>query len=84
TDKSPQQLLNIHPKSFNIADYLTPIPQLNTLHIHQLLNPKHQFQKPILQTTPNQKYHLFLLLLTHIINSHSKILLLPPQNDKLA
>ncbi|WP_398574649.1 DHHA2 domain-containing protein, partial [Staphylococcus epidermidis] len=83
THKSPQTLLNIDPKSFNIPHYLTPIAQLNTLHIHQLLHPKDQFQKLILQITPNQKYHLFLLLLTHIINTHSKILLLPPQKHKL-
>ncbi|WP_398574763.1 hypothetical protein, partial [Staphylococcus epidermidis] len=45
THKSPETLLNIHPKSFNIRHYLTPIPQLNTLHIHQLLHRKQQCQK---------------------------------------
>lgn len=61
-------------KSFNMGDYVTRIAQVNTVDIDEVLNRKEDLEKAMLETSANEKYDLFVLVVTDIINSDSKIL----------
>ena len=61
-------------KSFNMGDYVTRIAQVNTVDIDEVLNRKEDLEKAMLETSANEKYDLFVLVVTDVINSDSKIL----------
>ncbi|OUJ19578.1 manganese-dependent inorganic pyrophosphatase, partial [Corynebacterium kefirresidentii] len=67
-------LLDMDAKSFNMGDYVTRIAQVNTVDIDEVLNRKEDLEKAMLETSANEKYDLFVLVVTDIINSDSKIL----------
>ena len=69
-------------KSFNMGDYVTRIAQVNTVDIDEVLNRKEDLEKAMLETSANEKYDLFVLVVTDIINSDSKILVVG-QKDKV-
>ena len=48
--------------------------QVNTVDIDEVLNRKEDLEKAMLETSANEKYDLFVLVVTDIINSDSKIL----------
>ena len=52
--------------------------------MHQLLiNRKEDLEKAMLETSANEKYDLFVLVVTDIINSDSKILVVGAEKDKV-
>ena len=83
TDKSAEELLNMDAKSFNMGDYVTRIAQVNTVDIDEVLNRKDELEKAMLETSANEKYDLFVLVVTDIINSDSKILGVGAEKDKV-
>ena len=70
-------------KSFNMGDYVTRIAQVNTVDIDEVLNRKEDLEKAMLETSANEKYDLFVLVVTDIINSDSKILVVGAEKDKV-
>ena len=82
TDKSAE-LLDMDAKSFNMGDYVTRIAQVNTVDIDEVLNRKEDLEKAMLETSANEKYDLFVLVVTDIINSDSKILVVGAEKDKV-
>lgn len=83
TDKSAEELLDMDAKSFNMGDYVTRIAQVNTVDIDEVLNRKEDLEKAMLETSANEKYDLFVLVVTDIINSDSKILVVGAEKDKV-
>ena len=83
TDKSAEELLNMDAKSFNMGDYVTRIAQVNTVDIDEVLDRKDEFEKVMLEMSANEKYDLFVLVVTDIINSDSKILVVGAEKDKV-
>ena len=71
-------------KSFNMGDYVTRIAQVNTVDIDEVLNRKEDLEKAMLETSANEKYDLFVLVVTDIINSDSKILVVGLEKIKSA
>ena len=71
-------------KSFNMGDYVTRIAQVNTVDIDEVLNRKEDLEKAMLETSANEKYDLFVLVVTDIINSDSKILVVGAKKIKSA
>ena len=71
-------------KSFNMGDYVTRIAQVNTVDIDEVLNRKDDLEKAMLETSANEKYDLFVLVVTDIINSDSKILVVGAEKIKSA
>ena len=71
-------------KSFNMGDYVTRIAQVNTVDIDEVLNRKEDLEKAMLETSANEKYDLFVLVVTDIINSDSKILVVGAEKIKSA
>lgn len=83
TDKSAEFLINKDAKSFNMGDYVTRIAQVNTVDIDEVLDRKDEFEKVMLEASANEKYDLFVLVVTDIINSNSKILVVGAEKEKV-
>ena len=83
TDKTASQLLNMDAKSFNMGDYITRIGQVNTVDIDEVFQRQEELEKAMLEVSTNEKYDLFVLLVTDIINSDSKILVVGAEKDKV-
>ncbi|WP_347128099.1 manganese-dependent inorganic pyrophosphatase [Staphylococcus capitis] len=83
TDKSAETLLGRDAKSFTMGDYVTRIAQVNTVDIDEVLNRKDELEKVMLEISANEKYDLFVLVVTDIINSDSKILVVGAEKDKV-
>src|SRR5699024_3059272 len=72
TDKTASQLLNMDAKSFNMGDYITRIGQVNTVDIDEVFQRQEELEKEMLEVSTNEKYDLFVLLVTDIINSEDR------------
>lgn len=83
TDKSISDILSMDAKSFNMGDYSTHIGQVNTVDIDEVFARQEELTKAMLETSANEKYDLFVLVVTDIINSDSKILVVGPETDKV-
>ncbi|MBM6507748.1 MULTISPECIES: manganese-dependent inorganic pyrophosphatase [Staphylococcus] len=83
TDKSADELLDMDAKSFTMGDYVTRIAQVNTVDIDEVLNRKEELEKSMLETSAEEKYDLFVLVVTDIINSDSKILVVGAEKNKV-
>lgn len=83
TDKTASELLNMDAKSFNMGDYITRIGQVNTVDIDEVFQRQEELEKEMLEVSTNEKYDVFVLLVTDIINSDSKILVVGAEKDKV-
>ncbi|XVK95277.1 manganese-dependent inorganic pyrophosphatase [Staphylococcus nepalensis] len=83
TDKTATELLNMDAKSFNMGDYITRIGQVNTVDINEVFERQEELEKEMLEVSTNEKYDLFVLLVTDIINSDSKILVVGAEKNKV-
>ncbi|MBO1198361.1 manganese-dependent inorganic pyrophosphatase [Staphylococcus simiae] len=83
TDKSVEFLLDMDAKSFTMGDYVTRIAQVNTVDIDEVLDRKSELEKAMLTNSAEEKYDLFVLVVTDIINSDSKILVVGAEKDKV-
>lgn len=83
SNKSATDLLTMDAKSFNMGDYTTRIGQVNAVDIDEVFERQEELEKEMLETSANEKYDLFVLVVTDIINSNSKILVVGPEKDKV-
>ncbi|ATY57454.1 MULTISPECIES: manganese-dependent inorganic pyrophosphatase [Staphylococcus] len=83
TDKSVEFLLNMDAKSFTMGDYVTRIAQVNAVDLDEVLNRKEDLEREMLAVSAQEKYDLFVLVVTDIINSDSKILVVGAEKDKV-
>ncbi|HDB3715848.1 TPA: manganese-dependent inorganic pyrophosphatase, partial [Staphylococcus aureus] len=70
-------------KSFTMGDYVTRIAQVNAVDLDEVLNRKEDLEKEMLAVSAQEKYDLFVLVVTDIINSDSKILVVGAEKDKV-
>ena len=82
-DKSAVDLLSLDAKSFNMGDYVTRIGQVNTVDIDEVFERHYELATAMLAANTEQNYDLFVLLVTDIINSNSKILVIGDNKDKV-
>ncbi|WP_370882781.1 DHHA2 domain-containing protein, partial [Staphylococcus aureus] len=75
--------LNMDAKSFTMGDYVTRIAQDNAVDLDEVLNRKEDVEKEMLAVSAQEKYDLFVLDVTDIINSDSKILVVGAEKDKV-
>ncbi|HBG9587726.1 TPA: manganese-dependent inorganic pyrophosphatase, partial [Staphylococcus aureus] len=64
-------------------DYVTRIAQVNAVDLDEVLNRKEDLEKEMLAVSAQEKYDLFVLVVTDIINSDSKILVVGAEKDKV-
>ncbi|MDX8246420.1 DHHA2 domain-containing protein, partial [Bacillus thuringiensis] len=59
------------------------IAQVNAVDLDEVLNRKEDLEKEMLAVSAQEKYDLFVLVVTDIINSDSKILVVGAEKDKV-
>lgn len=83
TDKSESDIINMDAKTFDMGNYKTRIAQVNTVDIDEVFDRRDALEKEMLEVSADEKYDLFVLLVTDIINSDSKVLVVGAEKDKV-
>lgn len=78
-DKTAEELLNIDAKSFSMGEHEVRVAQVNTVDIDEVLNRQEELEHAINAETAQEGYALFVLVVTDILNSNSKVLALGQQ-----
>lgn len=78
-DKTAEELLNIDAKSFSMGEHEVRVAQVNTVDIDEVLSRQEELENAINAETAQEGYALFVLVVTDILNSNSKVLALGQQ-----
>lgn len=76
SDFTAEQLINIDSKEFSNGDFKFQIAQVNTACIEDVLDNKEAIEKAMTDFINNNGTNLFVFLITDIINSNSKTIVL--------
>ncbi|HBV04135.1 MULTISPECIES: manganese-dependent inorganic pyrophosphatase [Mammaliicoccus] len=74
--KSPEFLLNMDAKSFNMDDKVVRVAQVNTVDVNEVLEIKEDVENEINKIIANEQYDLFVFIITDILNSDSTVIAL--------
>ncbi|MCJ0918049.1 manganese-dependent inorganic pyrophosphatase [Mammaliicoccus sciuri] len=69
--KSPEFLLNMDAKSFNMGDKVVRIAQVNTVDVNEVLEIQEDVENEINAIIAKEQYDLFVFVITNILNSDS-------------
>ncbi len=69
--KSPEFLLNMDAKSFNMGDKVVRIAQVNTVNVNEVLEIQEDVENEINAIIAKEQYDLFVFVITDILNSDS-------------
>lgn len=69
--KSPEFLLNMDAKSFNMGDKVVRIAQVNTVDVNEVLEIQEDIENEINAIIAKEQYDLFVFVITDILNSDS-------------
>lgn len=69
--KSPEFLLNMDAKSFNMGDKVVRIAQVNTVDVNEVLEIQEDVENEINAIIAKEQYDLFVFVITDILNSNS-------------
>lgn len=69
--KSPEFLLNMDAKSFNMGDKVVRIAQVNTVDVNEILEIQEDVENEINAIIAKEQYDLFVFVITDILNSDS-------------
>ncbi|WP_437792089.1 manganese-dependent inorganic pyrophosphatase [Macrococcoides caseolyticum] len=80
-NKTAEELLNIDAKSFAMGEHEVRVAQVNTVDIDEVLARQDELEQAINAETAQEGYALFVLVVTDILNSNSKVLALGQQQS---
>ncbi|UXR77775.1 MULTISPECIES: manganese-dependent inorganic pyrophosphatase [unclassified Staphylococcus] len=83
-DKSEEALLDADAKSFSMGDYTVRIGQVNTVDIDEVFARQEALENAMNKASVDNGYDIFVLAITDIINSDSKILVVGAEKDTVA
>ncbi|MGV3042347.1 manganese-dependent inorganic pyrophosphatase [Staphylococcus rostri] len=83
-DKTEEQLLDADAKSFSMGDYTVRIGQVNTVDIDEVFARQEALENAMNKASAENGYDIFVLAITDIINSDSKILVVGAETDAVA
>lgn len=83
-DSTEAQLLNKDAKSFNICESTVRIAQVNTVDIDEVMQRQEALENAMNKEIADENYTSFILVVTDILNSDSKILVAGADTDKIA
>ncbi|PTG92175.1 manganese-dependent inorganic pyrophosphatase [Staphylococcus chromogenes] len=83
-DSTEAQLLNKDAKSFNIGESTVRIAQVNTVDIDEVMQRQEALENAMNKEIADENYTSFILVVTDILNSDSKILVAGADIDKIA
>ncbi|QLK86428.1 manganese-dependent inorganic pyrophosphatase [Staphylococcus sp. 17KM0847] len=83
-DKSEEALLDADAKSFSMGDYTVRIGQVNTVDIDEVFARQEALEHAMNKASVENGYDIFVLAITDIINSDSKILVVGAEKERIA
>nr|WP_232796236.1 manganese-dependent inorganic pyrophosphatase [Staphylococcus canis] len=83
TDKSEKDLLEADAKSFNMGNHVVRIAQVNTVDIEEVIDRQEALENEMNKVSAEEGYDAFVLVVTDILNSDSKILVTGAQKEKI-
>ncbi|UXS76220.1 manganese-dependent inorganic pyrophosphatase [Staphylococcus chromogenes] len=83
-DSTEAQLLSKDAKSFNIGESTVRIAQVNTVDIDEVMQRQEELENAMNKEIADENYTSFILVVTDILNSDSKILVAGADTDKIA
>ncbi|MCA0969496.1 manganese-dependent inorganic pyrophosphatase [Halobacillus litoralis] len=73
SDKTPEQLISLDAKEFDMGDKKVEIAQVNTVETDDVLKLKSELEKAIDETVSRKELDLFLLVVTDILENDSTV-----------
>ncbi|UXU58020.1 manganese-dependent inorganic pyrophosphatase [Staphylococcus agnetis] len=83
-DSTEEQLLNKDAKSFDMGERTVRIAQVNTVDIDEVIARQEALENAMIKEIADHNYTSFILVVTDILNSNSKILVTGADTDKIA
>ncbi|EIE3644741.1 manganese-dependent inorganic pyrophosphatase [Staphylococcus pseudintermedius] len=84
TNKTEDELLNTDAKSFSMGDYTVRIAQVNSVDVEEVFARQEALENAMNKASVENSYDTFILVVTDIINSDSKILVVGAEQEKIA
>ncbi|MFC4387576.1 manganese-dependent inorganic pyrophosphatase [Gracilibacillus marinus] len=84
SDKTPQQLITLDAKEFDMNGYKVEIAQVNTVDINDVLSLRSDIEKAIEKTVSDKGLELFVFVITDILNNDSVVLAIGEAEEKVA
>lgn len=79
--KTPEFLLNMDAKSFNMGEHVVRIAQVNTVDVNEVLEIQEDVENEINAIIAQEQYDLFVFVITDILNSDSTAIALGKQQQ---
>ena len=83
-DKSEEELIDLDAKSFELNGQTARVAQINVVDLPEAMERKDSFLKAMEDASEAENYDLFMLLITNVLDSDSKALVVGNDNAKAA
>ena len=83
-DKSEEELIDLDAKSFELNGQTARVAQINVVDLPEAMERKDSFLKAMEDVSEAENYDLFMLLITNVLDSDSKALVVGNDNTKAA
>ena len=83
-DKSEEELIDLDAKSFELNGQTARVAQINVVDLPEAMERKDSFLKAMEDASEAENYDLFMLLITNVLDSDSKALVVENDNAKAA
>lgn len=83
SDKTAETLLDLDAKSFPLGDKNIRIAQVNTVDLNEVLNRQTELEATMIAENKANKYDLFVLIITNILDSDSELLVIGDSIEKV-
>lgn len=83
-DKSEEELIDLDAKSFELNGQTARVAQINVVDLPEAMERKDSFLKAMEDVSEAENYDLFMLLITNVLDSDSKALVVGNDNAKAA
>lgn len=83
-DKSEEVLIDLDAKSFELNGQTARVAQINVVDLPEAMERKDSFLKAMEDASEAENYDLFMLLITNVLDSDSKALVVGNDNAKAA
>ncbi|KJY61395.1 manganese-dependent inorganic pyrophosphatase [Lactobacillus apis] len=83
-DKSEEELIDLDAKSFEFNGQTARVAQINVVDLPEAMERKDSFLKAMDDVSEAENYDLFMLLITNVLDSDSKALVVGNDNAKAA
>lgn len=83
-DKSEEELIDLDAKSFELNGQTARVAQINVVDLPEAMERKDSFLKAMKDASEAENYDLFMLLITNVLDSDSKALVMGNDNAKAA